>query len=74
MMLERHDLGSRDYEAHVMQRPYAQYSEPALEPPAGAEVRGDTAGRGGRARSIETWTHSGADPELRQRPLLVSDT
>lgn len=41
MMLERHDLGSRDYEAHVMQRPYAQYSEPALDPPAGADVRDD---------------------------------
>ena len=34
MMLERHDLGSRDYEVHVMQRPYAQYSEPVLPAPA----------------------------------------
>ncbi len=33
MMLERHDLGSRDYEVHVMQRPYAQYSEPVLQAP-----------------------------------------
>ena len=41
MMLERHDLGSRDYEAHVMQRPYAQYSEPVLAPPDGADVRDD---------------------------------
>ncbi len=38
MMLERHDLGSRDYEVHTMQRPYAQYAEPVLQPPAGAEL------------------------------------
>ena len=38
MMLERHDLGSRDYEVHTMQRPYAQYAEPVLQPPDGAEL------------------------------------
>ena len=38
MMLERHDLGSRDYEVHTMQRPYAQFAEPVLAPPAGAEL------------------------------------
>ena len=41
MMLERHDLGSRDYEVHTMQRPYAQYAEPVLEPPEGAELVDD---------------------------------
>jgi anaerobic selenocysteine-containing dehydrogenase len=38
MMLERHDLGSRDYEVHTMQRPYAQYAEPVLSPPPGSEL------------------------------------
>jgi anaerobic selenocysteine-containing dehydrogenase len=38
MMLERHDLGSRDYEVHTMQRPYAQYAEPVLSPPSGSEL------------------------------------
>jgi len=38
MMLERHDLGSRDYEVHIMQRPYAQYAEPVLQAPAQAEL------------------------------------
>ena len=33
MMLERHDLGSRDYEVHTMQRPYAQYAEPVCSHP-----------------------------------------
>jgi anaerobic selenocysteine-containing dehydrogenase len=41
MMLERHDLGSRDYEVHVMQRPYAQYAEPVLRSPPGAELIDD---------------------------------
>jgi anaerobic selenocysteine-containing dehydrogenase len=41
MMLERHDLGSRDYEAHILQRPYAQYAEPVLQPPADAELVDD---------------------------------
>jgi anaerobic selenocysteine-containing dehydrogenase len=38
MMLERHDLGSRDYEVHTMQRPYAQYAEPVLSPPPDSEL------------------------------------
>jgi anaerobic selenocysteine-containing dehydrogenase len=38
MMLERHDLGSRDYEVHTMQRPYAQYAEPVLSPPSDSEL------------------------------------
>jgi anaerobic selenocysteine-containing dehydrogenase len=41
MMLERHDIGSRDYETVTMQRPYMQYAEPALQPPGGAEVVDD---------------------------------
>jgi anaerobic selenocysteine-containing dehydrogenase len=41
MMLERHDIGSRDYEAVTMQRPYMQYAEPVLEPPADAQVVDD---------------------------------
>ena len=38
MMLERHDLGSRDYEVHTMQRPYAQYAEPVLPAPPGSAL------------------------------------
>jgi anaerobic selenocysteine-containing dehydrogenase len=38
MMLERHDLGSRDYEVHTMQRPYAQYAEPVLSMPPDSEL------------------------------------
>ncbi len=41
MMLERHDIGSRDYEAVTMQRPYMQYAEPVLQPPADSELVDD---------------------------------
>jgi anaerobic selenocysteine-containing dehydrogenase len=41
MMLERHDLASRDYEVHTMQRPYAQYAEPVLAEPPGSELIDD---------------------------------
>ena len=41
MMLERADVGSRDYENYVLFKPYGRYCPPALEPPAGAEVVDD---------------------------------
>jgi len=43
MMWERPDIGSRDYEAHTMMRPYAQYAPPVLQPPAGSELVDDWA-------------------------------
>ena len=41
LMFERSDLPSRDYETIVLQRPYAAYAIPVVEPPAGAEVVDD---------------------------------
>ena len=41
MMLERPDVGSRDWEAYTLQTPYAQYSAPVLAPPAGSETIDD---------------------------------
>jgi len=41
MMFEHADLGTRDYESHVLHVPYAQYAPKVAEPPAGAEVVDD---------------------------------
>lgn len=41
MMFEHADLGTRDYESHVLHVPYAQYALKVAEPPAGAEVVDD---------------------------------
>jgi len=41
MMFEHADLGTRDYESHVLHVPYAQYAQKVAEPPAGAEVVDD---------------------------------
>ena len=41
MMFEHADLGTRDYEPHVLHVPYAQYAQKVAEPPAGAEVVDD---------------------------------
>jgi anaerobic selenocysteine-containing dehydrogenase len=41
MMLERNDIGGPDYEAYILQVPYAQYVEPVVKPPAGAELIDD---------------------------------
>jgi anaerobic selenocysteine-containing dehydrogenase len=38
MMLERPDIPSRDYEAHVLMAPYAQYSESVIDLPADSET------------------------------------
>ena len=41
MMFEHADLGTRDYESHVLHVPYAQYAPKVAEPPAGADVVDD---------------------------------
>lgn len=41
MMLERHDISGGDYEAFIMQVPYAQYVQPVIAPPPGAELIDD---------------------------------
>ncbi len=41
LMFERYDLPSRDYETIVLNRPYAQYAVPVVEPPPGSEVVDD---------------------------------
>jgi anaerobic selenocysteine-containing dehydrogenase len=41
MMLERNDVCGPDYEAYILQVPYAQYVEPVVAPPAGAELIDD---------------------------------
>lgn len=41
MMLERPDIGSRDWEAYTLQAPYAQYSEPVITQPPGSETIDD---------------------------------
>jgi len=41
MMFEHADLGTRDYEPHVLHVPYAQYAAKVAEPPVGAEVVDD---------------------------------
>ena len=41
MMLERPDIGSREWEAYTLQAPYAQYSAPVLAPPRGSETIDD---------------------------------
>jgi anaerobic selenocysteine-containing dehydrogenase len=41
MMLERADCLNPDYETHILQQPYAQYCEPAIEVPAGSHVVDD---------------------------------
>ena len=38
MMLERHDIGARDWETFTLFAPYAQYSEPVIAPPPGSEL------------------------------------
>lgn len=41
MMLERLDIGSRDWEGYTLQVPYAQYSAPVIAVPAGSETIDD---------------------------------
>lgn len=41
MMLERPDVGSREWEAYTLQAPYAQYSAPVLALPRGSETIDD---------------------------------
>jgi anaerobic selenocysteine-containing dehydrogenase len=41
MMLERHDVGSRDYEAIVTFAPYGRYDAPVIAPPPGSEATDD---------------------------------
>lgn len=41
MMLERHDISGGDYEAFILQEPYAQYVQPVIAPPSGAELVDD---------------------------------
>lgn len=41
MMFERPDIPSRDYETYTLMTPYAQYSEPVIEPPVGSETIDD---------------------------------
>lgn len=41
MMLERPDIGSRDWEGYTLQAPYAQYSAPVIALPAGSETIDD---------------------------------
>jgi anaerobic selenocysteine-containing dehydrogenase len=38
MMLERPDIGSRDWETFTLMTPYAQYSEAVIAPPEGGET------------------------------------
>ena len=38
MMFERPDIPNRDYEAHTLMAPYAQYSEAVIGPPVGSEL------------------------------------
>lgn len=41
MMLERADVGSRDYETVITFAPYGQYDAPVIAPPAGSEATDD---------------------------------
>jgi len=41
MMFERPDIPNRDYEAHTLMAPYAQYSEAVIGPPVGSELIDD---------------------------------
>jgi anaerobic selenocysteine-containing dehydrogenase len=41
MMFEHADLGTRDYESHVLHVPYTQYAQKVAEPPQGSEVVDD---------------------------------
>ena len=41
MMLERPDIGSREWEAYTLLAPYAQYSAPVVAPPPGSETIDD---------------------------------
>jgi anaerobic selenocysteine-containing dehydrogenase len=69
MMLERCDLNSRDYESHTMQRPYAQFAEPVLPPPTGAELIDDWHVFYELARRLDVaLTFDGVPIDMQQRP------
>ena len=69
MMFERFELGSRDYESIVLQKPYVHYTRPIIEPPAGSQcvedwvVLWELARRLGRVIELD-----GVRLDMRRRP------